>query len=203
MKKTLLFLIAMTLTALTYAADKIGDEAPAIKGLKVIHVTNVADTAKKSETALSVGNDLTLTYKPGTVYVLEFWATWCPPCKVSIPHLDKLQKQYGDKVVIIGITNEEAGKVEKFIKTQKTMDYNIAIDTKGEGQKNLMAPFNARGIPTAFIVGKDGKIAWTGHPMTMDGELAKAVAAPAPNTNAPKAPAALRGAETLKLGIDG
>ena len=46
-------------------------------------------------------------FTPGKVYVVEFWATWCPPCKDSIPHLTELSKKYEDQgVVIIGITNE-------------------------------------------------------------------------------------------------
>jgi thiol-disulfide isomerase/thioredoxin len=46
--------------------------------------------------------------QPNTVYVLEFWATWCPPCRDSIPHLSKLQAHYKDQgVVFIGISSEE------------------------------------------------------------------------------------------------
>ena len=46
--------------------------------------------------------------KPGTVYVVEFWATWCPPCRVSIPHLTELQHKYKDKnLVIVGISTEK------------------------------------------------------------------------------------------------
>ncbi len=115
----------------------------------------------------------------GHVYVVEFWATWCPPCRTSIPHLTKLQKQYKDsKVTIIGITNEkDAKKIEKFVADQgDEMDYVVAIDADRSVGKHYMGAFGARGIPTAFIVNGQGKIAWKGHPMDMDSALEQIVA---------------------------
>src|SRR3954468_5703604 len=52
-------------------------------------------------------------FEDGKVYVLDFWATWCPPCIKSIPHLSELQKKFKDKVVIIGIANSERSRKEK------------------------------------------------------------------------------------------
>lgn len=121
--------------------------------------------------------------KGKNVYVVEFWATWCGPCKRSIPHLTKLQKKYADKnVVFVGVTNEVAktDKVREFVKGQgDAMDYVVAIDTapdsaaaKGgaaRAERTLtydayLGAFDIDGIPTAFIVDKDGKIAYVGSP---------------------------------------
>jgi thiol-disulfide isomerase/thioredoxin len=100
----------------------------------------------------------------GKPVVVEFWATWCPPCRASIPHLNEVNKEFKDKgLVIIGISDEDKAKVEDFRKGVP-MDYNVALDKQGK----LAEKFGITGIPHAFVVGKDGKIAWEGHPMTLD-----------------------------------
>ena len=113
------------------------------------------------------------------VYVVEFWATWCGPCKTSMPHLTKLQKEYKDKgVTIIGISDETEDKVNNFIGSgdwpQKT-EYVIAIDDNRKTSTNYMKAAGQGGIPTAFIVGKTGLVEWIGHPMSMDEPLAQIV----------------------------
>lgn len=101
------------------------------------------------------------------IYVVEFWATWCPPCRTSIPHLTELQKKFKDKgVVIVGISDETADKVKPFVeKMADTMDYVVALDDERKSNEGYMKAYGQGGIPTAFIVGKDGKVLWVGHPM--------------------------------------
>lgn len=105
------------------------------------------------------------------VYVIEFWATWCGPCRVSIPHLTELQKKYKDKgVVLVGVSDETEAKVKPFVEKQgEKMDYRVAIDDERGTSKGYMQAFNVGGIPHAFIVDKSGKMVWHGHPM--GGEL--------------------------------
>ena len=105
--------------------------------------------------------------KPGKVYVVEFWATWCPPCKESIPHLTALSNKYADAgVVFIGITNEDAGTVKPFVSAiGDKMDYNVAIDAIGGVSQGYMMAFHQDGIPTAFVVDQKGRVVWYGHPM--------------------------------------
>ncbi len=101
----------------------------------------------------------------GKPMIVEFWATWCPPCRASIPHLNEVNKKFKDKgLVIIGISNEKKEVVEEFRK-KVSMEYNVAIDANSLGEK-----FGIEGIPQAFIVGKDGKIVWQGHPMELTDE---------------------------------
>lgn len=84
-------------------------------------------------------------FQRGQVYVIEFWATWCVPCKESIPHLTELQKKYGEKVRILGVSiwepREEA--VEPFVREWgEKMDYTVTgrkcrrtgIGTPGAGE---------------------------------------------------------------------
>ena len=105
----------------------------------------------------------------GKPAIVEFWATWCPPCRASIPHLNEINKKFKDKgLVVIGISDEDKGTVEKFRKGLP-MDYNVAV-----GGAEVEKKFGINGIPHAFIVGKDGKIVWEGHPMQLaDAEIEK------------------------------
>ncbi|MGD9689436.1 MAG: redoxin family protein [Phycisphaerales bacterium] len=132
-------------------------------------------------------------FEKGTVYVVEFWATWCPPCVKSIPHLSQLQKD-NPQVVFIGVAGSERGDtsddklrtVQSFVSKQGSkMDYRVAFDADRSMSKTWMEPANQTGIPAAFIVDHEGKIAWIGHPMSMDKALAAAVKkAPAPRAQA-------------------
>jgi thiol-disulfide isomerase/thioredoxin len=114
----------------------------------------------------------------GSIYVVEFWATWCGPCIRGIPHLTELQQKYKNKqVTVIGISKETNGKVRPFVAQKgKAMDYTVAIDVKGSVNKAFMKAFAQGGIPHAFIVDQAGRIAWRGHPMTMDKALSEIVA---------------------------
>jgi len=110
------------------------------------------------------------------VIVVEFWATWCGPCRASIPHLSGLQEKYGDKVAIIGVSIDQGrDEVVKFHKANKDkMKYIVAFDARGSMNKNYLKAEGARGIPHAYII-VGGKIFWSGHPGSMDESLEKAV----------------------------
>jgi thiol-disulfide isomerase/thioredoxin len=119
----------------------------------------------------------------GKIYVVEFWATWCGPCRATIPHMSKLQEQYKD-IIFIGQNcwEEDTSGVPAFI-TQMgdKMTYRVALDDtahekKGAMAVNWMTAAGQNGIPTAFVVGKDLKIAWIGHPMQLDNVLKGVVA---------------------------
>ncbi len=108
----------------------------------------------------------------GKIVIVEFWATWCPPCRNSIPHLAKLYEANKDKgVILVSLTDEDKETVEPFAKEQK-MVWPVGLGSKTGGD------YTVKGIPHAVIVGRDGKVAWEGHPMDgLDEQLAKAVAA--------------------------
>jgi thiol-disulfide isomerase/thioredoxin len=123
-------------------------------------------------------------FDPHKTYVVEFWATWCGPCKASIPHLTELAHQYKDKgIQFIGVDiwEDDAKLVQPFVDEMgEKMDYSIALDTVAENAKSRdgtmaktwMAAAYEEGIPTVFVI-RDGRIAWIGDPMDLDDPLEK------------------------------
>lgn len=122
----------------------------------------------------------------GSVIVIERWATWCPPCVSSIPHLNKLYQKYKDRdVQFIGVTSETGvdSKLREFM-AQHKMAYPVGVDTAGVVAEH----YPSRGIPNATVVGKNGKVYWTGHPMSMDQPLQEAVEGAVAGADQPDTP---------------
>lgn len=143
---------------------------------------------------VSKGNDkfkAVKEFETGKVYVVEFWATWCGPCIMSMPHLAETQTKYADKgVQLISVSDEDLATVEGFLKKQVkgadkddventygklTSAYSLTTDPDQSVYKTYMEAAGQNGIPTCFIVGKSSQIEWIGHPMEMDGPLEKVV----------------------------
>ena len=149
----LLLVLSFSIQATEEPRIKVGDSAPEIsaKGWLNTQGESLAANSKK-------------------LTVVEFWATWCPPCRASIPHLIEMNAKYKDKgVVIVGLSDEPLSKVKPFAEQIK-MDYAV-----GAGS-NSVAAYGVAGIPHAFIIA-DGKVIWHGHPMQgLDKAIEKALA---------------------------
>ncbi len=118
-------------------------------------------------------------FEPGKTYVVEFWATWCGPCRSSMPHISKVQEQYADRgVTVLSISDEDESTVREFLAKpewdEKTR-YTLGTDPDASTKDQYMKPAQQRGIPCSFIV-KDGVVQWIGHPMSMDAPLEAVVA---------------------------
>jgi thiol-disulfide isomerase/thioredoxin len=161
-----LFLPALALLAapvVLRAADPVpvpvtvGSAAPALKASRWLKGTPVAG------------------FEKGKVYVVEFWATWCGPCRQTIPHLSAMAKKFEGKATFVGMSVWERGEdpvkleaaVDTFVKEMgEKMAYNVARDTADSHMaKAWMQAANQNGIPAAFIIDQEGRIAWIGHPM--------------------------------------
>jgi thiol-disulfide isomerase/thioredoxin len=97
---------------------------------------------------------LDLSQFSGKVIIVDFWATWCPPCTKEIPHFIELQEKYKNEVQFIGLNvGEKESEIKEFI---KSMGINYII---GYSNENIEKSFGGiSGLPTTFIIGKDGKI---------------------------------------------
>jgi thiol-disulfide isomerase/thioredoxin len=163
MKKVILIGAAvLALLAATYFADRATRVKPRSSG------TISADVGKPAP-ALSLKDlddkDVTLSGLKGKVVLVNFWATWCDPCRIEIPWLIEMQNKYGDKgFVVLGIAMDDEGKsvVASFVAKERfdvngqklPMSYPIVI-----GNDAAANQFGGiLGYPTSYLISRDGKI---------------------------------------------
>ena len=204
MLKRCAFVAAVVLAAgSALAQDKAAAKTEAKQESRAVEMPKlmVGDKAPPLKVAKFVKGEPVTGFEKGKTYVVEFWATWCGPCKMSIPHLTELQEKNKD-VTIIGVSvwENDQTKVEPFVKDEMgdKMVYTVAMDEvppladdikpgskeakswsvkKGTMAQTWMdaSGWSKVGIPTAFVVNGDGKIAWAGHPRSPEGELDRVI----------------------------
>ncbi len=100
------------------------------------------------------GKTWTFAELRGKVVLVNFWATWCPPCRKELPDLETLYGRFGSKgLVVLGISDEEAAKVEPFIREHK-VSFPVLLDP---GRK-VNEIFVVEGIPKSFVYDREGKL---------------------------------------------
>ena len=160
--RRLLVLPVLALAPLSFALT-IGDKAPAME---------VGALVKGAATDLRKG-----------VHVVEFWATWCDPCKKSIPHLTEMARRYRGRVDFTGVSvweegGDQLGQVRRFVAAMgDRMDYNVVWDGAGKAMAtNWLTAAKQDGIPAAFLV-RDGTVLWIGQPTEgLDEAIARTLA---------------------------
>jgi cytochrome c-type biogenesis protein len=105
------------------------------------------------------GNEVSLNSLRGKVVFLDFWATWCPPCRNSLPHTQALSQhektKSGDLVVLAVNAREDVDKVKKFMQ-DNNYSFRVLLDKDGK----VLDSFKVRGIPTFVLIDREGKVAW-------------------------------------------
>jgi thiol-disulfide isomerase/thioredoxin len=102
------------------------------------------------------GKEVELASFKGKVVLLNFWATWCGPCKAEIPGFVELQDKYRDKLTIIGYSVDDTAELAKKYAAEYKMNYPILL---GEGREDVQDAYGPIwGIPASFLISKDGKV---------------------------------------------
>jgi thiol-disulfide isomerase/thioredoxin len=120
-------------------------------------------------------------YQKGKLYVVEFWATWCGPCKAAMPHLSEMAKKYAGKVDFYGIDVREQGDdipglVKRFVDGMgEKMAYNVGMD-KGKSMFNgWLEATGGAAIPRSFLIDGTGTILFVGHPSNLQAKIEQAL----------------------------
>ena len=162
MKKITLILMFFAAVALfgfdktsAKAADDMNNAANLLSNTENTNLN--ADNQKAPNFTLidTQGKKVSLSDFKGKVVIVDFWATWCPPCRRGIPDLIAIKKEYKNKVVIIGISLDLDTKkdVIPFIK-----NYGINYPVVYGNNEVVQAYGNIEAIPTSFVIDKNGKI---------------------------------------------
>jgi peroxiredoxin len=102
------------------------------------------------------GTSWTLKDLRGKVVIVNFWATWCPPCRKEMPDLDALYKRFKEKgLVVLALSDEEANIVKPFLAAEQKVGYPVLLDPDAKVAKQ----FRVQGIPKTFIYNREGKLA--------------------------------------------
>lgn len=103
------------------------------------------------------GKDVTLSGYRGKVILLDFWATWCAPCRVEIPGFVKLYKKYQSRgLIVLGVSVDDPVSTLKPFAAELKMNYPVLVGLDREDLQGAFGPL--LGLPTSFIIGRDGRI---------------------------------------------
>ena len=151
----------------TWAKFNIGDDAPPLR-------------VKEWVKGKPIPN-----FEKGKVYVVEFWATWCGPCILAMPHLSRLARKYRRKVTFLAIDVWEShaikptsiAQLKAFVDSMgRRMNFNVAAEDTNFTEHDWFTAFDWEGgIPATFVVDAHGKVAWIDQPYHLDTALRKIV----------------------------
>ena len=152
---TLAVILILVVTGMIVAAKYAVNKAPAGGSLATSNVKG--RSAPDFELASIDGKKIKLSDYKGKAVVLNFWATWCGPCKIEIPWFVELQKQYGSQgLEIVGVAMDENPTAEKIGKFANQEGINYTVLLGNDPVADLYG--GAEVLPTTFYIGRDGKI---------------------------------------------
>ena len=121
------------------------------------------------------GRPFALSDTKGKVVLLDFWATWCPPCRKEIPAFIELYNTYRSRgLVVIGVSMDESARDVKRFSKQLKMSYPVLM---GAGREDLEPAFGPLPLPTSFVIARDGRICAKHDGLTPKEQVEREIAA--------------------------
>ena len=145
------FKIYIHIFAIFFCAQQLLSETNYLKNIVVHKKTLDIKELKFKDFDL---NDVDITNKKGNIMILNFWATWCVPCKKEMPSLEELSKLYPEVIIYpINLEKPNKNKTKIFFENLNIKNLNIYFDPEFK----LVKSFNMRGVPTSILLDKKGK----------------------------------------------
>jgi len=134
-------------------ADTFAIEVPEGHEVRDLGLLPLGSPAPNWTLQTPVGRSVSLESLRGKVVVMDFWATWCSPCKAAMPGVQKLHEKFkGRPVAVYGITSREHGDPAKYM---KEMGYTYGLLLKGE---QVAKAYRVKAVPVFYVIGPDGRI---------------------------------------------
>jgi thiol-disulfide isomerase/thioredoxin len=139
----------------------------------------ISDPAPPLQVSKWIQGDPVKAFKKGEIYIVEFWGSFCGPCKIYVPELNKIHLQYeGKGITVIGVAVREDDPKDaiKFLRSMGTnMTYRVAIDDMSSGKgfmdQRWLDAAEREALPITFVIEQNGLIAYIGHPNGLKGSL--------------------------------
>jgi thiol-disulfide isomerase/thioredoxin len=134
--------------------------------------------AKNGVAGVAEGSTLRLAQLRGQPVLLDFWASWCGPCAMQAPILERLSQRYGkDGLVVVGVNVDDAPEVARHYAEKRELSYPIVVDVRDEAQKL----YGVRSLPSVVLVDRKGKVRqfWAGvvDESVLDEEIGQVIGA--------------------------
>lgn len=148
---------------------------------------NIGDSAPPLRVQCWIKGAPVQSFKKGSTYVLDFWATWCAPRLASMPYTSVIANKYRDKVTFVAISiwekpsngapAESAAQIKAFVDSMGLrMNFPVAVDDSNFMANHWVKASDENGIPSDFVVNREGKVIWIGDPAELDTVLPRIIA---------------------------
>ncbi len=161
----LIFLLVLTMVTAALGLWRVWADRQQVAEQSRPAMTGVSQALAPDFTLVALdGGAVRMVDLRGKVVLLNFWATWCPPCKAEMPDLDALHRTYGESqgLIVLGVNlQEDPGTVAPFVH-EHDLSFPILLDADGHVTSDL---YHVRPLPTSFIIDRQGHIrdVWNGQ----------------------------------------